>query len=252
MYIDTHCHISENEGVHPDEYMIHAKEKQVSYVIASFCEKETYQEITSYLEKYDNLFVSVGFHPEEANKIIEEDLENLENLIQSSNNVVAIGEIGLDYYWHKDNKEIQREIFNRQLKLAEKYDLPVVIHSRDSIGEVYDILKDYSLRGVIHCFSGSKEMAENFVKLGYMIGIGGVVTFKNSKLYQVVESLPLDTILLETDSPYLSPEPFRGKVNESSNIPLIAEKIAEIKNISLEKVEEITTNNAIRMFDLPI
>jgi len=176
----------------------------------------------------------------------------LENIIQSSKRIVAIGEIGLDYYWHKDNKEKQRDVFHKQLKLAEKYNLPVVIHSRDSIGEVYEILKEYSLCGVIHCFSGSKEMADNFVKLGYMIGIGGVLTFKNSKLYQVVESLPLESILLETDSPYLSPEPFRGKVNESRNIPIIAEKVAEIKGLSLETVEKITTDNAIRMFDLDI
>lgn len=250
MFIDTHCHISDAKGVTPDLYVKNAKEAGVELLIASFCEKEDILLSTKFVEKYKNLYACCGYHPEFANKIVEKDFEILEDLIQNNPKIVAIGEIGLDYYWNKDNKEQQRKIFRRQLEIAEKLNIPVVIHSRDSIGETYDILSEYKVRGVVHCFSGSLEMAKKFINLGFLLGIGGVVTFKNSKLYQVVEKIPLTSIILETDSPYLSPEPNRGKVNESSNIPLIAEKIASIQNISIEEVANITSNNAIRLFDL--
>ena len=175
-------------------------------------------------------------------------------MLVSSSRIVAIGEIGLDYYWRKDNKEKQRDLFQKQLDLAVKHQMPVVIHCRDAIQELYDILSQYKgkVKGVIHCFSGSYEMALAFIELGFVLGIGGVLTFKNSKLYQVVEKIPLSSIVLETDSPYLTPEPHRGEMNESKYIPLIAEKIAQIKGISLSEVEKITTDNAKRVFDLPI
>lgn len=251
MFIDTHLHISDTDGVNPDLYINHAQEADVKLLIASFCEKDDILLSTKFVEKYNCLFASIGYHPEVANRIVEKDYEILENLVKSNPKIVAIGEIGLDYYWNKDNKEKQREVFRKQLEIAERFNIPVVIHSRDSIGETYEILKEYKVRGVIHCFSGSLEMAKKFIDLGFLLGIGGVVTFKNSKLYQVVEQVSLESIVLETDSPYLSPEPNRGKVNESSNIPLIAEKIATIKNVSIEEVAEITTDNAIKLFDLP-
>ena len=251
MFIDTHLHISDTDGVNPDLYINHAQEADVKLLIASFCEKDDILLSTKFVEKYNCLFASIGYHPEVANRIVEKDYEILENLVKSNPKIVAIGEIGLDYYWNKDNKEKQREVFRKQLEIAERFNIPVVIHSRDSIGETYEILKEYKVRGVIHCFSGSLEMAKKFIDLGFLLGIGGVVTFKNSKLYQVVEQISLESIVLETDSPYLSPEPNRGKVNESSNIPLIAEKIATIKNVSIEEVAEITTDNAIKLFDLP-
>ena len=250
MFIDTHCHISEKVGVTPDLYVKNAKEAGVELLIASFCEKEDILLSTKFVEKYENLYACVGYHPEFANKIVEKDFQMLENLVENNPKIIAIGEIGLDYYWNQDNKEKQREVFRRQLEIAERLDIPVVIHSRDSIGETYEILSEYKVRGVIHCFSGSLEMAKKFINLGFLLGIGGVVTFKNSKLYQVLEQISLTSIVLETDSPYLSPEPNRGKVNESSNIPLIAEKIALIKNISVEEVANITTYNACRLFDL--
>lgn len=251
MFIDTHCHISDTKGVTPDLYIKNAKEVEVELLIASFCEKEDILLSTKFVEKYKNLYACCGYHPEFADKIVEKDFEILEELIQNHPKIVAIGEIGLDYYWNKDNKEKQREVFRRQLEIAERLDVPVVIHSRDSIGETYEILSEYKVRGVIHCFNGSIEMAKKFINLGFLLGIGGVVTFKNSKLYQVLEEIPLTSIVLETDSPYLSPVPNRGKVNESSNIPFIAEKISEIKQISVESVAKITTINAIKLFDLP-
>lgn len=252
MFIDTHMHIGDDFGVEPDLYVKNACDAQVEVLIASFCEKDDIMLSTKFVEKYKNLYACIGYHPEVSNKIVEKDYETLEEMVKNNPKIVAIGEIGLDYYWNKDNKGKQREVFCKQLEIAEKLKLPVVIHSRDSINETYEILKKYKVSGVIHCFSGSLEMAKKFISLGFLLGIGGVVTFKNSKLFEVIEKLELTNIVLETDSPYLTPEPNRGKTNESSNIFYIAQKIAEIKNISLENVAKITTENAIRTFDLPI
>ena len=252
MFIDTHMHIGDDFGVQPDLYVKNASDAQVKVLIASFCEKDDIMLSTKFVEKYKNLYACIGYHPEVSNKIVEKDYEILEEMVKNNPKIVAIGEIGLDYYWNKDNKVKQREVFCKQLEIAEKLKVPVVIHSRDSINETYEILKKYKVSGVIHCFSGSLEMAKKFISLGFLLGIGGVVTFKNSKLFEVIEKLELTNIVLETDSPYLTPEPNRGKTNESSNIPYIAEKIAKIKNISLEKVAKITTENAIRVFDLDV
>ena len=178
-------------------------------------------------------------------KIVEDNLNNPK--------IVAIGEIGLDYYWINDNKDKQKEIFEYQLKLANKYNKPVVVHSREAIQDTYDILRKYNLRGSIHCFSSSLEMAKEFIKLGYKIGIGGTLTFKNSKkLQEIVKEIDLNHVLIETDSPYLSPEPFRGKKNKPINVYYVASKIAELKNIDINEVLFITNRNAIEIFDLNI
>lgn len=252
MFIDTHCHI--DSSVSGDVYIKNAYSANVKGLIFSFCNQDCYQAGIEFLDKYPDVFVSLGFHPEDADVITDKDLQCLDEVLVSSSRIVAIGEIGLDYYWRKDNKEKQRDLFQKQLDLAVKHQMPVVIHCRDAIQELYDILSQYKgkVKGVIHCFSGSYEMARAFIELGFVLGIGGVLTFKNSKLYQVVEKLPLSSIVLETDSPYLTPEPHRGEMNESKYIPLVAEKIAQIKGISLSEVEKITTDNAKRVFDLPI
>lgn len=252
MFIDTHCHI--DSSVSGDVYIKNAYSANVKGLIFSFCNQDCYQAGIEFLDKYPDVFVSLGFHPEDADNITDKDLHCLDEVLVSSSRIVAIGEIGLDYYWRKDNKEKQRDLFQKQLDLAVKHQMPVVIHCRDAIQELYDILSQYKgkVKGVIHCFSGSYEMALAFIELGFVLGIGGVLTFKNSKLYQVVEKIPLSSIVLETDSPYLTPEPHRGEMNESKYIPLIAEKIAQIKRISLSEVEKITTDNAKRVFDLPI
>ncbi len=252
MFIDTHCHI--DSSVSGDVYIKNAYSANVKGLIFSFCNQDCYQAGIEFLDKYPDVFVSLGFHPEDADNITDKDLHCLDEVLVSSSRIVAIGEIGLDYYWRKDNKEKQRDLFQKQLDLAVKHQMPVVIHCRDAIQELYDILSQYKgkVKGVIHCFSGSYEMARAFIELGFVLGIGGVLTFKNSKLYQVVEKIPLSSIVLETDSPYLTPEPHRGEMNESKYILLIAEKIAQIKGISLSEVEKITTDNAKRVFDLPI
>ena len=252
MFVDTHLHISYSQGVYPDLYVENAKKADVKLLIASFCEKDDITLSTHFVEKYDLMYASIGYHPEVANRIVDKDYEILEKLVKNNSKIVAIGEIGLDYYWNKDNKETQISVFRRQLELAEKLEVPVVIHSRDSIGETYEILKEYNVKGVIHCFSGRLEMARKFIDVGYVLGIGGVVTFSNSKLYQVIEKISLNDIVLETDSPYLAPVPNRGKTNESSNILYIAQKIADIKGVSLDDVMKVTTLNSIRIFDLKI
>ncbi len=253
MFIDTHMHIGYDFGTSPDLFIKNAIDNDVQILIASFCEKDDLIFSTEFVDKYKNLYASVGYHPEVANKIVEKDYEILEEMIKKNPKIVAIGEIGLDYYWEKDNKEKQREVFRRQLKLAEKLQLPVIIHSRDSINETYEILKEFlKVKGIIHCFSGSLEMARKFIDLGYVLGIGGVVTFKNSKLYQVIEQIPLTSIVLETDSPYLSPEPVRGSTNESKNIPYIAQKIADIYNVPISEVSKVTTESVSKLFDLSI
>lgn len=252
MFIDTHCHI--DSSVSGDVYIKNAYSANVKGLIFSFCNQDCYQAGIEFLDKYPDVFVSLGFHPEDADVITDKDLQCLDEVLVSSSRIVAVGEIGLDYYWRKDNKEKQRDLFQKQLDLAVKHQMPVVIHCRDAIQELYDILSQYKgkVKGVIHCFSGSYEMARAFIELGFVLGIGGVLTFKNSKLYQVVEKIPLSSIVLETDSPYLTPEPHRGEMNESKYIPLVAEKIAQIKEIPLSEVEKITTDNAKRVFDLPI
>ena len=252
MFIDTHLHLSEKEGICPDQFIQNASQSGVDYLILSCCDKESIVEGLSFLEKYDCLFLSVGFHPEYAKDITDQDILWLKEVIEQNDRVVAIGEIGLDYHWDSTQKEVQKKLFRIQLSIAEEKSLPVVIHTRDAIQDTYDILREYSLSGVIHCYSGSVEMAARFIQLGYLLGIGGVVTFSNSKLYEVVKSVGLSHIVLETDSPYLAPVPYRGKINESQYIPVIAEKVAEILNTSLDEVAQTTTQNACSVFDLPL
>ena len=243
--IDTHAHIVSEYYDDIDLLVKELIEKNIIGVINNATNYKEALEIIELSKKYNNfLYAAIGIHPEN----VEEDINKIENLIKE-NKIVAIGEIGLDYHWRKDNKEEQKEVFIKQLKLSKKYNLPVIIHTRDSIQDCLDIIKKQNVRGIMHCFSGSYEMAKEFIKYGFKLGIGGVLTFKNSKLYEVIEKVDLEDIVLETDSPYLSPEPFRGTKNIPSNVLYVAKKIAEIKNISVEKVIEKTTENARNIFD---
>lgn len=245
--IDSHAHIINEFYSDIDEIVLKIKNKGIIGVINCGDGIATSKEVIKVHEKYNILKPAVGIHPENINNI--DKIDELEDLIKN-NKVYAIGEIGLDYYWNKENKEEQKDLFIKQLDLAIKYDLPVIIHTRDSIQDCYDILKDRKNRGVIHCFTGSVEMAKMFIKKGYKLGIGGVLTFKNSNLYKVIENIDLESILLETDSPFLSPEPFRGKINIPSNVYYVASRIAEIKNISIEEVINNTKKNASKLFDI--
>jgi len=192
----------------------------------------------------------LGIQPSEIDDNYLETLEFIEEHINDVK-IVAVGEIGLDYHYDDVDKNLQKEIFRRQLEIANKYNKPVIVHSRDCIKETYDILKMSKVRGVLHCYSGSSEMALEFIKIGFLIGIGGICTFKNAKnIIDVIKNVSLEYIILETDSPYLTPEPFRGKRNESSYIPVIAKRVAEVKSLDLKEIEETTTSNARRLFDI--
>ena len=193
MLIDTHCHLSNDDYENLEEVI----KNMNGIMIASGCNDKTNKEVLELVEKYTNVYGTLGIHPEEVNNLNNDSFKIIEDNINNSK-IVAIGEIGLDYYWVNDNKEEQKELFLKQLDLAKKHNKPVVIHSRDSIQDTYDILKKYHLKGTIHCFSSSLEMAKEFIKLGYKIGIGGVVTFKNSlKLQEIVKELDLKYILLD-------------------------------------------------------
>ena len=248
MLIDTHCHLSHEDYDNLDE-ILNNKE---CIMIASGCNDKTNKEVIELVNKYDNVYGTLGIHPEEVDNITSDSFKFIEDNLNNPK-IVAIGEIGLDYYWVSDNKEKQKELFIKQLELATKYNKPIIVHSREAIQDTYDILKKYNLKGSIHCFSSSLEMAKEFIKLGYKIGIGGTVTFKNSKkLQEIVKELDLKDILLETDSPYLSPEPFRGKRNKPSNVYFVAQKISELKDIKFDIVLNRLNQNAIEEFDLKI
>lgn len=249
MFIDTHCHLSVEDYDDIDLVIKENRAAGISKIIISGCTRDSIIESLDIASRYDDVFVTIGFHPSEATITTEDDLKLLEDSL-SNEKVIGIGEIGLDYHYGKEDIDLQHELFNKQLRLAEKYNLPVVIHSRDATEDTIKTLKSYNLKGDIHCFSGSLETAKIYISMGYYLGIGGVVTFKNSNLYKVVSEIGLSNIILETDSPYLAPEPLRGTKNSSKNIPIIAKRIAEILNVSIEEVSDITNSNVSDLFDL--
>ena len=246
--IDTHCHLNLTDDV--DGILMDAEKNNVKKIIISGCDAKSIRDGLEIIYRYPEIYMTVGFHPDEVDNITDKDINDLEVLLKTNKKIVGIGEIGLDYYHNDMNKERQREYFIKQIELAEKYDLPVVIHSRESIQEIYDILKEHKVKGVIHCFSGSLEMAKLFIDLGFYLGIGGVLTFKNSKLKEVVSELSLDNLVLETDSPYLAPEPYRGHTNFPQNIKIVAQALRKIKDVSLEEVTEKTTGNVHKIYNL--
>lgn len=250
MFIDTHCHLSKNDYENIEEVINEAKKENVQKLIISGCDKEGIEESIKIANEYDNVYLSLGYHPSEANKITDKDIEELKQLIKENKKVVALGEIGLDYYWEKENKEKQIDMFKKMLSISKELNMPIVIHSREAFQDTYDVLKESKQTGVIHCFSGNIENAKMYIDLGFTLGIGGVVTFKNTKLKEVIKEISIDNIILETDSPYLAPTPHRGEQNSPKYIPLIAEEISKIKDMSLEEVMEKTTKNAKKIFKI--
>ena len=244
MLIDTHMHL-EDENV--SEYIKRAKDNGINTMILGGTSREENDESIKLINEYKELYFTIGYHPEFCNKVTKDDINYMESCIKKNNKIVGIGEIGIDLHYSKEDEYKQIEWFEKQLDLAEKYNLPVVIHTRDAIEKTYEVLKRHKVIGTLHCFSGSLEMAKKFIDLGFYLGIGGVVTFENSNLKDVVKAVSLDNIVFETDSPYLSP--FRGQKNESANIKYICDYVAKLKDLSYEKVEKITTNNALKLFD---
>ena len=249
MFIDTHCHLSYEDYDDIDSVIKENRAAGVNKIIISGCSKDWIDESLKLSKVYHDVYVTLGYHPSEVDEVTDSMLLDLRKQLLNDK-VVGVGEIGLDYYYGKDNKEKQLELFEKQLKIAEEMNLVVVIHSRDATEDTINCLKKYDVKGVIHCFSGSVETAKIYVTMGYKLGIGGVVTFKNSKLPEVVSEVGLNNIVLETDAPYLAPTPYRGQQNSSKYIPIIAEFIANILSVSVEEVEEITTRNACELFDL--
>ena len=254
MFIDSHSHLDDERFNEDRDILIKSlKDNKVDIAINIGADLETSINSVNLANKYDNIYATIGVHPHSASEVT---LETLNKFRQMSKNkkVVAIGEIGLDYYYDNSPRDLQRKWFKEQVELAKELNLPVVIHSRDATQETFDIIKeaqDGTLRGVLHCFSGSIQMAIEYIKLGFYISIGGPVTFKNARVVrEVAESVPLDKLLIETDCPYLTPEPYRGKRNEPMFVRYVAEKIAEIKKISVEELASHTSRNTKELFEI--
>lgn len=255
MIFETHAHYDDEEFNQDREALLESlKDHGIEYVINVGASLQSTENTIRLMEKYPFIYGALGVHPNETEELNEENLLWLKQQY-SLEKAIAVGEIGLDYYWKEPDRQIQQKWFRRQLRLAKDVKLPVVIHSREAAKDTLDIMKEEKaeeIGGEIHCFSYTKEMAREFLNMDFYFGIGGVVTFQNAKkLKEVVEYIPLDKILLETDCPYLAPVPFRGKRNSSLNIPYVAEEIARIKGISREQVIEVAYYNAKKLFSIP-
>jgi TatD DNase family protein len=250
MLFDTHAHLND-PAFDPDreELMAGLRDKGIDYVMNAGCSLSSSKDIIKMAEAYPWLYASVGSHPDSADEVNEEVIEEYRQLC-GHDKVKAIGEIGLDYYYEDIPREIQKQAFRMQMALASEVDLPVIIHEREAHDDGMRIVKEFpKVKGVFHCYSGSAEMARQLVNMGWYIGFTGVLTFKNArKAVETAASIPLDRIVLETDCPFMAPEPFRGKRNDPGYLPKMAEKLAEIRGISVEEAITATTENAKRLY----
>lgn len=246
---DTHAHYDDSRFDDDREELVSSLfSKGVSQIINCACDYNSCLSTLELTRKHENVYAALGVHAHEAVDLTDEDYEKILGLFNNEK-VVAVGEIGLDYHYDFSPRDVQKDVFERQLILARELDLPVIIHDREAHEDTMNLLKKYRPKGVVHCFSGSAEMAKEVIKLGMYIGIGGAVTFKNAKKpVEVVKEIPLDRLLLETDAPYMTPVPFRGQRCDSSHIAYTAEKIAEIKNAETQQIIDICNENAQRLF----
>lgn len=254
MLIDSHAHLDDRAFNEDREELIQKlKEAGVGYVVNIAASLSSIKSSIELAEKYDFIYSSVGVHPCETDELNEDNFRRMKEQL-SHPKVKAVGEIGLDYYWKEPEKEIQHKWFRRQLQLAHAVKLPIIIHSRDAAADTFRLMKEEEadkLTGVIHCYSYTKETARDYLNWDYYFGIGGVSTFQNAKkLKEAVEYIPVENIVLETDSPYLAPSPYRGKRNSPLNLPIIAQAIADIKRMDVEKVIEITGENSKKLYKL--
>lgn len=251
-FIDTHCHLFLKEfETDSDDVIKRSIHSEVTKMIVPNVDSSTILPLVDLCKKYsNNLFPAIGMHPCSVKENVESELQKHKQYLEH-NKFIAIGEIGIDLYWDKTFFKEQIIALETQIEWALEYKLPVILHCRESFEEVYNIVRKYkNLRGVFHAFTGTHEDAIKIIELGFYVGIGGVVTFKNSNLGKEILGLPLENIILETDSPYLTPAPYRGKRNEPSYIPIIAQKLSEIYNISLKEIEATTTENATNLFGI--
>ena len=254
MIIESHAHMDDSAfDEDRDSLILEIKNSGIEYMMNISASLTSIKTSIELAKKYDFIYSSVGVHPSETEELDKKNFKWLKEQV-AFEKVKAIGEIGLDYYWQEPEKEIQQYWFREQLRLAHEVNLPVIIHSREAAADTYKIMKEEKadkLTGVIHCFSYTKETARDYLNWNYYFGIGGVVTFQNAKkLKEAVEYIPIENIVLETDSPYLAPVPYRGKRNSSLNLPLIAQAIADLKGMDVEKVIQITTDNAKKLYRL--
>ena len=251
MIFDSHAHYDADQfDEDRDKLLSSMLENGVGTILNVGADWDSVTEVVELAQRYPHVYAAVGLHPDEVGILDEEKFAFLREQCKEEK-VVAVGEIGLDYYWDNESHDIQKKWFIRQLELARERNLPVIIHSRDAAEDTLKIMKEHAqgLRGVIHCFSYSKELAKEYVKMGFHIGIGGVVTCKNGKkLKEIAQEIPLERMLLETDCPYLAPVPYRGKRNLSLYIPYIAQEIANLRGISYEEVVAQTEQNAKELF----
>lgn len=248
MFVDTHCHIFKSDYDNIDEVLNNASNNNVKYYINNGSDREYNKEVLELVKEYDNMYGTLGIHPETVDDYSLDDIGFIKNNL-SNEKIVAIGEIGLDYHYTKENKDEQIKLLEMQLFLAEEYNLPVIIHSRDATEDTINTLKKFNCRGTIHSFSGSLETAKIYIKMGYLLGVNGVITFKNCNIKDVIKEVGLDNIVLETDSPYLTPVPYRGMQNNPSHILDIAKFVSELYNVSLEELSYRTNENIKRMYE---
>ena len=250
MLIDTHCHLNDevfNNNI--EEVISRAKIRGITKIIVIGYNKISSYEAVKIANMYDGIYASIGVHPSDVQKE-DNDLSWIYELAKDKK-VVAIGEIGLDYYWDKSYNDLQCEWFIKQIEIAKDLDLPIVVHCRDAVQDCFNIIKKYgSGKGVIHCYSGSLEIAKEYIKLGYYLGIGGVITFKNSHLGETIERIGISSLVSETDAPYMAPVPYRGKTNEPAYIYEIVQKISEVVGLDFEEVEKKLEENTYKLFKI--
>lgn len=254
MYIDTHVHLNAEQYEDDlQEVIDRALEANVKTMVVVGFDRKTILRTMELIEAYDFIYGVIGWHPVDAIDCTEEDLQWIEKL-SAHPKIVGIGETGLDYYWDKSPKDVQQELFRKQIHLAQKVNLPIIIHNRDATGDVVRILQEEnaaSVGGVMHCYSGSVETARACIAMNFMISLGGPVTFKNARMpKEVATEIPLEYLMIETDAPYLAPHPHRGKRNEPGLVPLVAEEIARLKELPIEEVAHATTMNAKKIFGI--
>jgi len=251
MYFNTHTHLNSEELYeNRDMYIKNALENKVTNIVVAGYDLNSSKRAVEIAHEYPFVYATVGISPNDCLNTTDADLKVIEELLQDSR-VVALGEIGLDYYWDDVPRDQQKDIFIKQIEIAKIHGKPIVIHARDAYEETYDILKQAAHRGIMHCYSGSAQMAKRYIEIGFEISLAGPVTFKNAKVPKdVATQIGIDHLMIETDCPYLTPHPFRGKLNEPANVVYIAQEIAKLKNMEIEDVARITTFNAKKLFGI--
>lgn len=249
--INTHSHVNMLKELPIEQAIKICEDENIRIIVPSYDDKSIF-EVDELVKKYDNIYGYVGIFPEEVKCFSDKTLSDMENIIKNNPKIIGIGEVGLDYYWDKSFVELQKEVFIKQIEFANEMNLPLNIHCREAFGDTLEILKEYNKNStvIMHCYSGSLEFAKECINLGIYIALGGVVTFKNAvKVKEVAKNIPLEYLLLETDDPYLTPVPFRGKENQPVYIKYVAREIASLREISVEEVASATTQNALKIFN---